>query len=443
MPPGTWVDPREGTVPMTAKARLRRGLTAAASLLGVTTLSVAHRYALDRPSLSGPILVLDHLFNLLLACALLGLCAAIGRQFVSTAQRFWTRVRFEYDSNIEDLAYSIGIGAGILSTMVLLAGVAGWLRPVPLSVLLVVCCALTWRHVLALPALMSMAVSELASKAGKTTLTLFIAVAAIMIVLALAPPTDWDSLMYHLHIPAQFLERGTVHVPADNLHFSFIGLFHFLYVPLLAAGAPAACALLNVLFGLILSTLMLTAGSRLFSLTTGRLALIVLWGSPVLILGGVTSRVDVVLACYLFLGHYALLRAWREDNTMAWALVAGAILGFAFSIKYLAAAYIAAITPLLLVVAFDRVSSARERSLIVGACSGIAFIASLPWLLKNWVWLGAHSIRSSPETSCRHGWPHCTDPAIYRRRSIRPRCTRWVLFARRSPYAIGSLHLAG
>src|SRR5512138_43021 len=153
MPPGTWVDPREGTAPMTANARLRRGLTAAASLLGVTTLSVAHRYALDRPSLSGPILVLDHLFNLLLACALLGLCAAIGRQFVSTAQRFWTRVRFEYDSNIEALAYSIGIGAGILSTMVLLAGVTGWLRPVPLSLLLVVCCALTWRHVLALPVL--------------------------------------------------------------------------------------------------------------------------------------------------------------------------------------------------------------------------------------------------------------------------------------------------
>src|SRR5256886_16377549 len=79
------------------------------------------------------------------------------------------------------------------------------------------------------------------------SLFILLLVAVFLITGALAPPTDWDVLMYHLRVPKQFLQAGAIYRPEDNAHFAFVGLPHMLYLPLLALGTPEGPALVSAL----------------------------------------------------------------------------------------------------------------------------------------------------------------------------------------------------
>jgi hypothetical protein len=227
-------------------------------------------------------------------------------------------------------------------------------------------------------------------------------------VLGDAPPVDWDSLMYHLPVPARFLEEGRIFLPPDNLHVSFVGLLHMLYLPLLAAGRSAGPALLNGALAALLGLVLFSLGSRFPGEggrddgDTGSLALGSVWGTTTLLLVAVTPRTDVSLALYLLLAHYAFLLALEEARGLAWAGLGALLVGLAAGIKFNGLAYGAGLVPLALWVAWRRsgtdradggpenprvrIRSAVSASLTLAAL-GIAALA--PWLVKNWVLLGS------------------------------------------------------
>lgn len=352
--------------------------------LAAVLLAAAHVYALRQGAdLVGPALALDHLFTVALAGGLLGLCAALGRATIR-------RLCLEHDSAIDMAAFSMAVGGGILSTAILLCGAIGGLHPWILGLLLTACVVVSRHEIVRLPQFLRSATTEFTDKAGAPALVVLLTVGVGMTVQAIAPPTDYDSLMYHIQVPAQFLQTGAVYLPEDNLHVAQVGLVHMLYLPFLALGAPAACALMNTMLALALGTVLLTVGHRLFSPTAGRLAMVLFWGSPIVILVALTPKMDVTLALYLFLGHYALLCALRStEGTMRWIALAGGLLGFAAGIKYQAFAYVAALAPVVLAIAVAGARTGGRRVRLL-AVFGIAFTAAvLPWLLKNWALLGA------------------------------------------------------
>lgn len=370
------------TAPATASSR--RYLTGRRSLgMGIAfLLVVVHAHVVGRPDVSGALLVLDHIFNVLLAAAVLALCTAVGLRVHRT-------VRLLPEELLERLSIALAVGVGCLGTVLLLLGAVGALADIWILLVFAAAAILCLREIATLPALVKDGVRQIVDWTGPAWIIPSVVVVIAMLVLAVAPPTDWDSLMYHLQIPQQFLSAGSVFVPEDNLHISFVGLVHMLYVPLLAAGAPAACAVLNVLFGCALMVLLLSSGRSFFGSTTGQLAQLVIWGSPLLLLAAVTPRVDVVLAWFLFLGHYALVRAGStQPSGTPWVAISGIVLGLALGTKHLAVLYIAALAPLLLAVSVrdDRGSGTVHRVVTWGTC---LTLAAVPWLLKNWILLGA------------------------------------------------------
>lgn len=418
---------------MTSKLRRRLLIRTGGAGIAVAATIVAHVQVLRQPASSGPILILDHVFNIGLSCALLATCAAIGRRATRS-------LNIGYGSALEHFLFSTGIGIGVVGTLILLLGTVGAFHPLALGALIGVAVLPAWRELRDMPALIQEATREVGTTAGATAIAVFAILAVAMIVFAVAPPTDWDSLMYHLQIPRQFLAQNAIHVPPDNLHVSFIGMFHMLYVPMLAFGAPAACALLNALLGLLLALTMMSAAARLFSRSAGRLGLILLWGSPMMILGGVTSRVDVVLAYYVFLGHYALLRAWKNpDQSVPWAIMAGANLGMAVGVKYLALAYIAALLPLFAAVAYQQNDNGKRVRLLI-ISSGWMILCAAPWLLKNWIMLGAPlypqfaTALLPPWLASLYGSAHI--PAVIEPSTLRP------LSAVRVPFSISDWFFA-
>ncbi len=348
-------------------------------------------------TLTGPLLILAHLRDILLPLALLAIAAGLGQTILRA-------VGLRPDRPIDAITFGTAIGLGIVATAVLALGLLGVLYPTILGCLFVLLVVWARADLLKLPRLVRRAWTEIGG--GDATrgllwiaVTVTATVAAFGVLMALAPPTDWDSLMYHLQVPNQFLEAHRVHLPEDNLHVAFIGFVHLLYAPLLAAGSTAGAAVLSWLLAVLLGLAVYSVGSRWHSHATASLALTLLWGTTMLVLVAVTPRVDVTLALYTLLAHQALLIALADDDRRgrAWFYLAAAVLGMAVGIKYHALAYGLALSPLVLwIAARSRDPKAASRRLLLFGL--LALAAASPWLFKNWLLLGAplHPLFADP-----------------------------------------------
>ncbi len=321
------------------------------------------------------------------------------------------------EEGVEAAAFGGTVGLGILAMLILALGWVGWINGPALAALMLASALLSGGELARFPDILQALPSRLRGMRrpspwllgalGVTGLA-----ALFLLTFGVAPPTDWDTLMYHLQVPARFLEEGRIYLPPDNLHVTVAGLMHMLYLPLLAAGSPTSPALLNGFLAVLLALMVLRAGTRWFGGDAGGLGLLLFWGSTAILLVAATARTDVTLALYLFLGHYSLLRGLEAAGGMggvqgsgegggpspkppeglgpiSWTLLAAVLLGMGVGIKFNALAYAAVLAPLALRVLLEAEGWGRgmARSVLLCALVGGAFMA--PWLLKNLFLVGA------------------------------------------------------
>ncbi len=256
------------------------------------------------------------------------------------------------------------------------------LHPAALIALLLGAALIARRQLAETPRWIARTLGCVRARGGWLAVAILSAVALFLTIQALTPPSDWDSLMYHLEVPARFLEQGRVYLPEDNLHASRVGLAHMLYVPLLALGGAPAPALLSAALGLLLAIAAFGFCVRYLAGPTAGWTLVLLWGSTIVLLVAVTARVDVTLGLYLFLAHWAVVEAILSRSKRA--LYLGAILlGFSLGVKYPALAYAVALSPLIAWAAWRRTATLAPPLRSVAAFGALALAAALPWLLKN------------------------------------------------------------
>ena len=293
----------------------------------------------------------------------------------------------------ELLLGSIAVGLGVQATLLLGLSAAGWMHPAALWAATLAPALLGVRR---LPAAAGHLPRLLRNNLGDTSpveriglLTVFSIVAAMLLIGALGPVQDWDSLMYHVQLPRQFLDEGRLHVPLDGLHVAYLGSLQFLYLPLLAIGAAAGPALLNAALVVGLGVLVVVAGETFLSRGSGILAGIIIWGSSALLLVGMTPRIDISLMYFLLLTQLAIAHALRDDDALPALRYAGLLAGLSFGIKYHALPYLAALAPFAVWAAL-RTPGLRLRHLRgLGVSTAIAVLCALPWLAKNALLFGA------------------------------------------------------
>ena len=287
--------------------------------------------------------------------------------------------------------YALVLGLGVQGTALLVVSALGWMHPAVLWACVLVPAAGgrdTLARLRVLGGRMREVLLTLTTTERFAMLVVGGAVATTLFVGAAVPVTDWDSQMYHLRIPRLLLDEGRLHLPADGNHLAFLGLFQFLYLPLLAIGAEGGPAMLNAGLTASLGLAIAVTGHRFFSPRSGLLAAVALWGSSSLLLVGVTPRVDVALTAVLAITHLAVLRAMDDDA--AWAIPVAALAGgVAIAMKYHALPYVAALGPLALWALWRRQPSPRDLARHAAVAASLLLVATLPWLAKNIVFFGA------------------------------------------------------
>jgi hypothetical protein len=366
----------------------RRLLAGTAGVVLASGMVAGHVAYLARgDDATGPLLVVNHLFDLTIVLGMLALASAVGRLALRKAG-----VRLEQP--LEALTFGVAIGMGIIAAGILLLGL---MRAMYTPVLMAWLGALAFaarRELADLGRLLRSAAGSLRRQAGEeaiaagVALTVLCVVAVFLVVMALAPPVDWDSLMYHLHVPAQFLQHHRIFLPPDNLHAALVGLPHMLYVVFLALGSPAGPSLLSAALAVLLGLAVVSFGMRFFGRLSTMLSVTILWGTTTILLVAMTARLDVTLALYLFLAHHALLVA-LSSTSRPHLYLAAVLLGLAVGVKYHALPYILAVAPLVLWITWTHTRHIGRlvRPLAVFSLLGVA--AALPWLIKNWILLGA------------------------------------------------------
>ena len=334
-------------------------------------------------SRTGPSLLLEHAATVAAVAALLALSAGTG-------VRLLDRLRWRLDEPLEDLVAGTAVGAGVLATLLLALGLTAGLGPLPLVALGLAVVALAWPGLRALGPLVRAAAPRSRDTESVLALLGLVVLGGTLLLLALPPTTDWDSLAYHLTVPAEWVRDGRISQPEDNLHTAFVGVVHLLYVPLFALGLERAPAVLNAGFAWLLGVSVYAFARRWFGRRAGVASLWLVWSSAILLLVAATPRVDVSLAWFLFLAHAVLIRAALEPAKRSFFLLSALLLGLGVGVKFFALPFALALGPVAVWAAHKQAGTDRRRILpLLAAYTAVASVAVTPWLFKNILLLGA------------------------------------------------------
>ena len=349
------------------------------ALFSLGCVSIAHIILKYRgPGYSGPLIILDNLYITLVVLVFLFILANLGNYFM-------TLCGLSCDQPLEAFLFSIAIGGSLVSVAILFCGMLHGFHPVILFLLLFLSLLISRKHLANTFLLFSESIACLKENASRGSLIIFGVVASFLIIRALSPPSDWDTLMYHLRLPAQFLQKGAIYLPEDNMYAAIAGPAHMWYVPLFAFAGQAGPGLLSSFLTLALWLAAFAFCLRFLDKKIANLTLACFWGSSVILLVGITPRVDVTLAFFLFLSQFALIKAIYDPAGLKFFYLSAFLLGSAIGIKYNAIIFLVALAPLVIWKAlsgFNGFTKAVKPLLWFGL---IVAITALPWLMKNYV----------------------------------------------------------
>ena len=350
-------------------------LLAAAATYGHVKLAADPTHTVGMP------LVLDHLFNLLVAAGLFAVFFAVGRRLL----RWWD---FEWNSFAEESVFSIATGAAVIALLILLTAIIGQLNRYTVGVIFLAALILCGNQLLRLVEVARSAISRDYSRPIEIAYILaFAAIVLVMVLRALTPPHAVDEAIYHLAAVKRFIEAGSLTPLYDMAQGNTHMLAHMLFAPCLMVGADSAAKLLSVGFALVTALSLFAYARRFFHEGTGYIAALGFFGAGMVTEVAITARIDVILAAYLFFATYAL-SVYLEDRQTRWLWLSALLSGVAVGIKLTGLIWVGILGCVYLA---ETLTKNFRADLFLHLRRGVFYFLIMlagisPWLVKNYVY---------------------------------------------------------
>lgn len=280
------------------------------------------------------------------------------------------------------------VGLGILSTLILIAAMLGLIPPRWLAWVI----TLALLAILHKPAMrwsretldqMLLPFTHPADPLTRWIQRLVLILLGLALLPAMAPPTAWDALTYHLAGPQQYITAGRVLPFAENHFLGFPQLTEMLFLWLMLLTRPQTAALIHWAFGILTILLLIGFGRHIRRPAAGWIAAAVLlagysfWSEFTWPYNDLAATAYITGAVLLLLAANEIGPA-RRAPFMVWI---GIFAGFAMCTKYTAAGATIGIAALLLWTTRDEPIPNRIRRLVI--VTSIALIIFAPYLIKN------------------------------------------------------------
>jgi len=201
---------------------------------------------------------------------------------------------------------------------------------------------------------------------------------------AMAPEMSPDGSTYHLGLVSRYLRNRGFEPITTNMYANLSQGVEMLYLFAFSIGRHSAAALVHFAFLVALPLSMISYARRFGFGPAGVVAALFTFLSPVVGQDGTTAYIDVATAWLLFMVFY-LVQIWDQER--AWRLLplTGLLAGFCYAAKY--TAFLGAVYAL----GFVSWKLWREKQRLLPSVAALALCAAvpvIPWLAKNWIWLG-------------------------------------------------------
>jgi len=284
-------------------------------------------------------------------------------------------------NSLERLLLSVVLGFGILSLLMGLLGLLGmWTRWAAALLVLAGFLAgrtyLPWGHFLQKPDF---------SQSPRVPLILTGFGLLLGFLLAFAPITYYDSLVYHLALPQAYLFAGRWVALPDLIYSAFPQNLEMLWLLGLLLGNDNLVNLLGWIISLLGIFMVYVMSHRFFGRSEAWWSAAILALMPAYLLLSSGGYVDVGLSVFSLASLYTVM-LWRLDPSRKMAVLAGILGGLAVGIKYTGALCVLAG---LLILLFSHGKEYWKRNFSHGLIlCGSAYLAFFPWMLKNLLVMG-------------------------------------------------------
>ncbi len=217
-----------------------------------------------------------------------------------------------------------------------------------------------------------------------------LAAAAIALPLALAlwaclmPPHQYDSLVYHMALPQDYLLSGRLHAPEGLLFAHFPQNGEMLFTLALLAGSDVLAQMYIWLAFALSIAWLFSLGRREAPMSAVLLACFLTATHAALLLTASTTYVEPLVMLWVTAGALSFER-WRQlPGARGWLALSAVFIGLALGTKYYAGLGAVALGLRLC----WRAARSEDRRAALGDLAlftGLVTVVFAPWLVKNWL----------------------------------------------------------
>ena len=308
---------------------IRRAMFILSILLIVLSAIYAHARLMQvGMDYTGSLVLVDRVFDLSLAVFLTSLAFCIGRAISA-------QLKLIFVSLAEEISFSIMLGAGGIGLGLLLLGLVGMLKPLPVTLYLVLLLVVSRNWALRLYDVTRELLRGIrTSRQQQVVATLFVALVSVLVLRAATPPHVADEAIYHLAVSKSFVAHERVYPLYDNAAGNMPFLTQMIYTVCLMAKSDIGAKLFSLLLSVAAAFGIYGFCARFLSRRVATLAMFGFFGCGMVVEVAVTTRIDITLACCLFLATTAMM-IYFETERRGWLYASALLAGFSFSISIL------------------------------------------------------------------------------------------------------------
>jgi hypothetical protein len=213
---------------------------------------------------------------------------------------------------------------------------------------------------------------------SKTLVGLMVLAGFVNLLGAVAPPFEYDELVYHLGAPAEYLKAGRIIPLPHNFYSNLPQLTEMLYLLAMAARSDVAAKLLHWSFGILSALAVFAVATRLWSRRVAITSAAMFYCLPFVQDLSQTARIDLATTFFATLAFGGLL-VGGEKRHFLW--LAALATGCAVATKWPAVAAV-------LIPAVTFVTVAHKSFRLSSVFCLLSAVLVVPWLVKNWLCSG-------------------------------------------------------
>jgi hypothetical protein len=289
--------------------------------------------------------------------------------------------QFDGENNL----FKIVFGLGVTIAFSLIAGFSGLLYPAPFIIFLLggagiaVYIIIRNRNSFHAPRFSS----------GEKLLLISLALPFFIgLIGALSPETFYDSGVYHLGVPQEWINSHRMHM-IPSIHMSFYpSNIETLYTIAMLLNNEMTAKLIHFSFGILTMCLMFVMVKKYFSRSAAWLAVVIFWATPYVTFMMGKTNIEMGMAFFEASAFFALIN-WMDTKQRKWLIISAVCSGLGMGSKYTSVyASFSLVVVLLCFRLFRDKSGLKEALKEAGMFVLISAIMVSPWLIRDFLWVG-------------------------------------------------------